>query len=87
MSAFDMINTRLNELEDAIGNHTEPLTVQSERAFLEAVSFKMEQEAARLALKFRLVNSFRAIEYRQAGVVDRDHCTVPHHQFDEHEQL
>jgi hypothetical protein len=87
MNAFEMINTRLDELEDAKGNHSEPLTVRSERLFLEAVSFKMEQEAARLALKLRLVNSFRAVEYRQSAVMDRDHCTVPHHQYDEHEQL
>ena len=69
------------------GLGSKPLTVRDIQADLERLSFKLEQEHARRELRLRLVNSFRTVEYRQAGVADIDHCTVPHNQFDEHEQL
>ncbi len=81
MNSAQMIENMIDGLD------SKPLTVRDIQADLERISFRLEQEHARRELKLRLVNSFRAVEYRQSGVVDLDHNPVTHHQFDEIEQL
>jgi len=87
MNASEMIESKLEQLEDNAGNHTQPRLMRDFRLFLESLSFELEKEQARLALGLKRVNSFRAIEYRQVGVMERDHNLVPHPRYKEHEQF
>ena len=95
MSAAEMIESRIAQYEDAIGNHTDKRLVRDFRLFLESVSFELEKEQHRLVRGLKAVNSFRIVEnmsdeqrtLEQIEVMNRDHNPVEHHQYDEFEQL
>ena len=87
MSAAQMIEDKICQLEDAAGNHIDTRLMRDYRLFLESVSFELEKEYHRL----NRANSFRPIDSSdriiEVNVVNNDHNLVEHHQYDEFEQL
>ena len=80
MNAFELVESELEGLEAA----TKPLTVRFVRALLERVSFKLEQDNAKLAM----ANSFRPVEVAQIKALNLDPNSKHHDtRYDEHEQL
>lgn len=86
MTAAQMVEDKIAQYEDAIGNHADRLLVRDFRLFLESVSFELEKEHHRLAR----ASSFRPIDSSdriiEVSVVNNDHNLVEHPQHDEWEQ-
>ncbi len=62
MNAAQMVEAKIAQYEDAIGNHTDKRLVRDFRLFLESVSFELEKEKHRLVRGLKAVNSFRIVE-------------------------
>lgn len=95
MNAAKMVNDKITQLEDAVGNHLDTRLMRDIMLFLDAVSIQMEKDDHKLALGLKRVNSFRVVEsmsdeqrtIEQIKVMNRDHNTTPHHQYDEWESI
>lgn len=93
MSAAQMVEDKIAQYEDAIGNHTDRLLVRDFRLFLESVSFELEKEQHQLVRGLKAVNSFRIVENMSDEQKTLDQIEVvnlatqvEHHQYDEMEQ-
>ena len=94
MNAAQMVEDKIAQYEDAIGNHTDKRLVRDFRLFLESVSFELEKEQQRLVRGLKAVNSFRIVENMSDEQKTRDQIEVvnlatqvEHHQYDDMEQI
>ena len=94
MNAAQMVEAKIEQYEDAAGNHTDKRLVRDFRLFLESVSFEMEKEQHRLVKSLKAVNSFRIVENMSDEQKTRDQIEVvnlatqvEHHQYDDMEQI
>ena len=95
MNAAQMIESKIEQYEDAAGNHTDKLLVRDFRLFLESLAFEMEKEQHRLVRGLKAVNSFRIVENMsdeqktldQIRIMNNDHNLTLHPQHDEWEPI
>lgn len=62
MNAAQMVSAKIEQLDDAKGNHSDTRLMRDITLFLESVSIQMEKDDQRLAKGLKQVNSFRVVE-------------------------